>query len=129
MNSQKRKNQRKRTEVFKVESGYIALAEAVKNSPYSQEYLSLLARQGKLQAKKFGRNWYITQTALDDYLTNQGIKRGFLTRTEFLVYPNGEIYPGKTRRRFADKVYQHKPKGKKQKAKVKESKLTQEESY
>ena len=75
MNSQKRQNQRKRkNKVFKVEPEYITLAEVVKNSPYSQEYLSLLARQGKLRAKKFGRNWYITQTALDDYLTNQGIK-------------------------------------------------------
>ena len=53
---------------------YITLAQAAKTSPYSQEYLSLLARQGKLQAKKFGRNWYITESALNDYLNNQGLK-------------------------------------------------------
>ena len=75
MNSNKKKNQKNRIQnLTKVEPGYISLAEATKTSPYSQEYLSLLARQGKLQAKKFGRNWYITSEALNDYLTNQGIK-------------------------------------------------------
>lgn len=37
--------------------GYISLAEAADQSPYSQEYLSLRARQGKLRAVKQGRNW------------------------------------------------------------------------
>jgi len=57
-----------------VEPGYFTLADAAKSSPYSQEYLSLLARQGKIHAKKFGRNWYTTAEALNDYLNDQGIK-------------------------------------------------------
>lgn len=56
------------------------------------------------------------------------IKRVFHTRTEFLVYPGGKIYPGKSQNWFEDKIYQHKPKVKK-KAEVKESQLTSEESY
>jgi hypothetical protein len=39
------------------EDNYISLAQAAKNCPYSQEYLALRARQGKLKAVKFGRNW------------------------------------------------------------------------
>ena len=46
---------------------YITLAEAAKHSKYSQEYLSLLARKGKIGAVKFGRNWKITKEALEEY--------------------------------------------------------------
>lgn len=49
-------------------SDYITLADASEQSPYSQEYLSLRARQGKLRALKRGRTWYTTGGWLDDYL-------------------------------------------------------------
>ncbi|MEK7604084.1 MAG: helix-turn-helix domain-containing protein, partial [Patescibacteria group bacterium] len=52
---------------------YISLQEASKGTPYSQEYLSLLARKGKLFSVKFGRNWYTTQEAIDDYLKKQSV--------------------------------------------------------
>ncbi len=38
---------------------------------YSQEYLSLLARQGKIDAHKEGRNWLTTKQAVDNYLKNK----------------------------------------------------------
>ena len=41
-------------------------------SPYSQEYLSLRARQGKLEAVKIGRSWYASQWALDRYIESLG---------------------------------------------------------
>ena len=44
------------------------LAEASKITPYSQEYLSLLARKGALGAYKQGRNWVVTKNELDRYL-------------------------------------------------------------
>ncbi len=47
---------------------YISLAEASGQTPYSQEYLSLRARQGKLQAKKVGRDWVTTSEWVSDYL-------------------------------------------------------------
>jgi len=53
---------------FKKGLEYISLKEAAKISPYSQEYLSLLARKGILDAAKFGRNWVITKKALNDYI-------------------------------------------------------------
>jgi hypothetical protein len=46
---------------------WIALASAAKGTPYSQEYLSLLARTGKLRAKKRGRNWVTTKRAVAEY--------------------------------------------------------------
>lgn len=47
---------------------WIPLREAAKLVPYSQDYLSLLARTGKLEAKKQGRNWVTTRQALETYL-------------------------------------------------------------
>jgi len=36
--------------------------------PYGQEYISLLARQGKIDAYKDGRNWLTSKKALEDYM-------------------------------------------------------------
>lgn len=43
--------------------------------PYGQEYISLLARQGKIDAYKEGRNWLTTKKAIKDYMTNRKRKR------------------------------------------------------
>jgi len=40
--------------------------------PYGQEYVSLLARQGKIDAHKEGRNWYTTKEAVLNYIQNKG---------------------------------------------------------
>jgi len=47
---------------------YISLQEAARLCSYSQEYLSLRARQGKLKALKLGRNWVCTKEWLEDYI-------------------------------------------------------------
>jgi Fic family protein len=39
--------------------------------PYGQEYLSLLARTGKIDAFKEGRNWYTSKKAINDYLAGR----------------------------------------------------------
>ena len=67
------------------ESKYIPLQEATKYCNYSQEYLSLRARQGKLRSVKFGRNWVTTKEWLEEYLqavkeyndNNNNIKKNF----------------------------------------------------
>lgn len=51
---------------------YISLAEASKLCPYSQEYLSLMARKGKLESIKLGRNWVTTRKAIREYLKRNG---------------------------------------------------------
>jgi Fic family protein len=50
------------------EDVWIPLREAAVESPYSQEYLSLLARKGRLEARKKGRNWFTTRKAVQDYI-------------------------------------------------------------
>ncbi|SFA72531.1 Fic family protein [Flavobacterium swingsii] len=45
------------------------------SSPYGQEYISLLARQGKIDAYKEGRNWLTTKKAIDNYIENRQRKR------------------------------------------------------
>jgi len=51
--------------------GYMSLAEASREAPYSQEYLSLLARRGRIEAIKLGRNWFIKRKALERYIRNK----------------------------------------------------------
>jgi Fic family protein len=40
--------------------------------PYGQEYISLLARQGKIEAYKEGRVWYTSKRSIDNYLKGKG---------------------------------------------------------
>jgi Fic family protein len=61
---------------FEKEAELLTLAEASKLTPYTQEYLSLLARKGSIGAFKLRRNWVITRKTLNEYLKahprNQG---------------------------------------------------------
>jgi len=54
--------------IMEEKTKYISLAETSKYCNYSQEYLSLRARQGKLKAIKIGRNWVTKKEWLRDYL-------------------------------------------------------------
>ncbi len=56
---------------------YIAISSLVEEPsvPYGQEYISLLARQGKIDAYKEGRNWLTTKQALDNYIKNRKRER------------------------------------------------------
>ncbi len=42
------------------------------NIPYTQDYISLLARQGKIDAYKEGRNWLTTKEAVLNYMNRTG---------------------------------------------------------
>jgi hypothetical protein len=55
--------------VKKKSNNYISLRDAAKHCSYSQEYLSLRARQGKLKAIKIGRNWATKKDWLKKYLS------------------------------------------------------------
>ena len=46
---------------------WIPLREAAQGTPYSQEYLSLLARLGRIEAIKRGKIWYTTRRAIQTY--------------------------------------------------------------
>lgn len=71
---------------------YISLSEAARYCSYSQEYLSLRARQRKLKSKKIGRNWVTTLEWLKEYIQEaekyNGYKngsKGALTRSRQLA--------------------------------------------
>lgn len=52
----------------------LSLKDAAQLSPYSADYLNLLARKGKLRAHKIGRDWLITRADLFDYLNKQRVE-------------------------------------------------------
>jgi Fic family protein len=56
---------------------YIAISNLVQepDMPYGQEYISLLARQGKIDAYKEGRNWLTTREAVENYMATRKRKR------------------------------------------------------
>jgi Fic family protein len=54
--------------IFGGKNTLIPLSELAKDSPYSQEYLSLRARQGILSAVKIERVWHSSKKELEDYI-------------------------------------------------------------
>ena len=52
----------------------LPLKELAKGTPYSQEYLSLRARQGILDAVKTGKAWHSSKRAVEEYLAEHGMK-------------------------------------------------------
>lgn len=50
------------------EDEYVPLSELAEKFAYSQEYLSLLARSGRIDAYKRSRNWLATERSVNDYL-------------------------------------------------------------
>jgi hypothetical protein len=49
----------------------ISIAEAASLTPYSPEYLGLLARTGRLKAVKIARNWLTSREAVLEYVRTQ----------------------------------------------------------
>ncbi|MEK7068018.1 MAG: helix-turn-helix domain-containing protein, partial [Patescibacteria group bacterium] len=49
-------------------SAYVSLAEAATYTRFSQEYLSLLVRNKKIPAQKFGRNWKVRMQDVFNYV-------------------------------------------------------------
>jgi len=70
---------------------YISLREATKHCDYSQEYLSLRARQGKLKAVKFGRNWVTKKEWLDEYLLEIKEYNDVLNKAKKTVAPPRDL--------------------------------------
>jgi hypothetical protein len=51
------------------------LSEIAKQTPYSVKYLNLLARYGRIEAHKDGRNWVTTLSAVKKYREERERKR------------------------------------------------------
>ncbi|MDR3642564.1 MAG: Fic family protein [Candidatus Doudnabacteria bacterium] len=54
---------------------YLLLSELAKQTPYSDKYLNLLARAGKIEAHKEKRNWLTTLEAIHRYQQNRQRQR------------------------------------------------------
>jgi Fic family protein len=54
---------------------FMKLADIAKKTPYSAKYLNLLARNGKLEAHKEGRDWVTTKEAVERYMKQRDRKR------------------------------------------------------
>jgi len=54
---------------------FISLTEISKSTHFSAKYLNLLARQGKLEAYKEGRDWLTSKEAVERYLKNRSRQR------------------------------------------------------
>lgn len=54
---------------------FLLLSEISGQTPYSTKYLNLLARQGKLEAHKQGRNWLTTKEAVERYIERRQRER------------------------------------------------------
>ncbi|TAK30933.1 MAG: DNA-binding protein [Chloroflexota bacterium] len=52
------------------EERLVSLKEAAARFGVSQSHLALLARTGRLKAKKFGHDWLTTPEAVAEYLAN-----------------------------------------------------------
>ena len=60
------------------EEDYQSISNIIANEPtmpYGQEYVSLLARQGKIDAYKEGNVWYTTESAVKEYIITRKRKR------------------------------------------------------
>jgi hypothetical protein len=51
-----------------VNTQFITLAQAAKVSPYSKDYLNILARRGAIPAFKLKRNWVVSKESLLQYV-------------------------------------------------------------
>ena len=58
-----------------IKEKYLSLSELSKKTKFTEKYLNLLARTGKLEAHKEGRNWLTTKEALLRYLDSRERKR------------------------------------------------------
>jgi Fic family protein len=58
--------------IFGGKNELVPLGNLARTSEYSQEYLSLRARQGVLDAVKFGKIWHASKKALEEYKKEHG---------------------------------------------------------
>lgn len=54
---------------------FVPLADLAKDSKFTEKYLNLLARSGKLEAHKDGRNWLSSKEAIKRYMDSRERKR------------------------------------------------------
>ena len=61
--------------VMNTSDRFLSLSTIAKQTPYSEKYLNLLARYGKIEAHKEGRNWVTSLAAIKNYQASRLRKR------------------------------------------------------
>jgi hypothetical protein len=54
---------------------FLSLRDAAARSGLSASHLRLLARTGRLQAQKLGRDWFTTEAAVLAYLADERLRK------------------------------------------------------
>ena len=63
------------TPITQIREQFLLLSKISPKTPYSTKYLNLLARQGKLEAHKQGRNWLTSVEAVNRYIQKRERQR------------------------------------------------------
>jgi hypothetical protein len=71
----------------KSDSVFLSLHQAAKMTGYHQDYLGQMARSGKLEARKVGRNWQTTKLAIDKMLGRVPEVQAYTPQSESKVAP------------------------------------------
>lgn len=53
---------------------WLSLREAADHSGLSASHLRLLARTGRIQARKLGRDWFTTEAAVAAYIVDERLR-------------------------------------------------------
>jgi len=56
------------SKIFFDNKKYLSSKEAGKLSGYTHDYISRMARQGKIEGRQFGRAWYVDEDSLSDFV-------------------------------------------------------------
>ena len=54
---------------------FVTAEQAADISGYDEDYVRSLARQGKIQGQKFGKQWMISRNSLETYIKQQKAKK------------------------------------------------------
>ncbi|MBX4186856.1 MAG: helix-turn-helix domain-containing protein [Candidatus Doudnabacteria bacterium] len=84
-----RNQNKKQLEMTEIGSNFelLSLKDASDLTPYCADYLNLLARKGKIQARKIGQDWLIAKSDLFSYLRRQHLE----SRHQLKQIPNFTI--------------------------------------
>src|SRR3989338_1143413 len=69
---------------------YISASHAAEYSDFTRDYVARLCRDGKVRGRRVGKNWYVDNNSLSDFLLSQEYSRG--QRRESLAAERAQEY-------------------------------------
>ncbi|QQG37864.1 MAG: hypothetical protein HYS26_04550 [Candidatus Kaiserbacteria bacterium] len=62
-------------EIFFDGTRYISAAEAARTAGFTRDYVARLCKDGRVQGRRIGTNWYVSSDSLDTFVKNQSKQR------------------------------------------------------